>query len=91
MPQKTKKQKLAAEKRKSQSIQHTPLIIKKEQHPQTDSTRIQQNSSIFVSNASTSTFKKELYKSLIISAVIIVVEIAIYLAQNKVISVTNLF
>jgi hypothetical protein len=83
MPQKTKKQKMAAEKRKSQSFQSSPHIVKEEKNSQLNHTQIQQNSSVLVSNASTSAFKKELYKSLIISAAIIVVEIVIYLAQNR--------
>ncbi len=91
MPQKTKKQKLAAEKRKNHLSQHNPHIVIEHEKSHTNDTQSQHISSTLLTNTSTSTFKRELYKSLIISAAIIVVEIAIYLAQNKVISVTNLF
>ncbi|HRN69764.1 MAG TPA: hypothetical protein PLS49_01155 [Candidatus Woesebacteria bacterium] len=89
MPQKTKKQKMAAEKRKQQPIQPATHIISKKPTVNLSTEHTAQNSSVFAADSSTLLFKKELYKSLIISTVIILVEIAIYLAQNKVISFTN--
>lgn len=89
MPQKTKKQKMAAEKRKHHHIQDPSRVafIEKNEPIPVEKKRV--NSSLLITDQSTLVFKKELSKSLIISAIIILVEIAIYLAQNKVIPFIN--
>lgn len=93
MPKKTKKQKMAAEKRKSEhsyepqvTVFNSTQIEKKEIK---EDVKMHQKVSSSVPSASTEIFKKELTKSLAISALIILVEIGIYLAQNNVIPVTN--
>jgi len=87
MPKKTKKQKLAAEKRKIALPQKpiTPKADTVKLEEKTTSKSIQDPAQL----SSSLIFKKELYKSLMISAFIILVEIGIYLAQNMGISITN--
>lgn len=88
MPKKTKRQKMAAEKRKIYHPHHEVEKIVEVEEPKIP--KITKNPSLIMSNTSTEIFKKDLSRSLLISAIIILVEIGIYLAQNKVIPVTNL-
>lgn len=91
MPKKTKRQKMAADKRKTtHHLQEKTSHVEMNNSNKTSISHTQ-NQSVLQSPSSTEIFKKDLSKSLIISVAIILVEIVIYLAQNKVIPVTNLF
>lgn len=91
MPKKTKKQKIAADKRKSISYTQDEPIHSEIKTEEKKVVHVTQKNLIFTENPSTHFFKKDLTKSLFISFFIILVEIVVYLAQNKVIPITNLF
>ena len=85
MPKKTKKQKMAANQRKKVVTfekKETKIVEKK-------MAEIPEKKQEKVMYTPPTIFKKELSKSLLLSAAIILVEIAIYLAQNKGISIIN--
>ena len=81
---------MAAEKRKTLHHESAKYHqIKEIELPK--STTVSPKPAVILTNKSDNNFKKDLYRSLFISFIIILVEITIYLAQNKVIPVTNLF
>jgi hypothetical protein len=93
MPKKNKKQKMASEKRKSEHsyAPHVTVFTAPSIEQSSEKKELKTPDKVVDSETSayTAIFKKELTKSLIISAFIILVEIGVYLAQNNVISIKN--
>jgi len=89
MPKKTRKQKVAAEKRKVDfsKAPKSYSIIDKNQELKPVPTRVEPVKKVF--NDSKSPFTKDLYKSILISAAILLFEIGLYIVQLKGISINT--
>lgn len=85
MPKKTRKQKVAAEKRNHQavkaSIANTPVSKKNVIQVENSTLSTAKTTKIPLFEHSTNQFSKELYKSIGISAIILLIEFGLYLAQ----------